>query len=350
MLENIYYNPEHTAGFSSLRKLEEAVPTYGKNQIQDWLQSQESYTLHKPIRKIFPRNKYHVTNINDLFEIDLIDVQSLSKFNNDIKYLLSVIDVFSKYAWVKPLKSKTAIEVSSAIEALLCTSGRRPLAIQSDKGKEFLGSAVQKIFKKYGIKHILANNPDIKASVIERFNRTLKTKMFKFFTFTSTYKYLDVLQKFIDAYNKTKHRTIKMAPADVTDENILQVYNSTYRNTHKNKKKNKFCVGDFVRISKYKHTFEKGYETNWTLEVFKIIKVIKRSPYTVYKICDLQNEPIDSIFYEPELQKVTYSDDSLFKIDKILKRRVRAGRRELYVRWKGYPEKFNKWIPETDVS
>lgn len=350
-MDKIYYNINHPAGFSSAHKLRKALfSKFSKNDIDEWLQNQDTFTLHKSVRKKFPMNKYFVTNIDDLFQADLVDLKSLNSYNDGYQYLLTVIDTFSKFAWVKPLKSKTTRDVSDAFENIFNYSDRVPLNIETDSGKEFTGRFIKKnVWNKYNINHFIARNPTVKACIVERFNRTLKTKMFKYFTHANTYRYLDVLDNLVDAYNSSIHRTIKMAPKDVTPYKVLEVYTNTHRNDIKTRKNPKYQVGDYVRISKYKHVFEKGYDENWTREIFKIVQVVKRQP-VVYKLCDLTDETIEGVFYEPEIQKVIYNNESIFKIDKILKKRIRNGIHELYVSWKGYPAKFNSWVGEKEIT
>lgn len=353
-LHEIYYTPSHPASFSSVKKLYNSARKVKKEitegDVKQWLSSQDAHTLHRPVRKRFPRNQYHVTNINDLFQADLIDMGSLGRHNNQAKYILTVIDVFSKYAWARCLKTKQARVVADAFEDIFITGKRIPLNVQTDKGKEFIGKPVQKLFKKYNINFYVARNPDTKAAVVERFNRTLKTKMFRYFTYTNSYRYVDVLQDLLESYNNTVHRTIKMTPAQVNDSNILTVYNNTYGKTREQPRTDaKFVVGDYVRVSKYKHILEKGYTSNWSDEVFRITYVIERTP-VVYEICDLLGENIDGVFYENELQKISLPTDTKYKIDKILRKRTRRGRSEVFVRWKGYPSKFNSWIRSSELS
>ena len=286
-----------------------------------------------------------MTNINDLFQADLIDMRKLASYNDGVKYLLTVIDVFSKFAYVIPLYSKSGSDVAAAFEEIF--TEQIPGNVQTDKGKEFLAKNVQKLFKKNDINFYVAKNPDVKAAVIERFNRTLKSKMYKYFTHANTFKYIDVLQNFVVSYNNTFHQTIKMAPVDVNSDNILEVYHNIKNSTStvsKRSRTKKYKIGDYVRIGKYKHAFEKGYETNWSGEIFKITDVINRDP-VVYKISDIMNEPIEGVFYHPELQRIKYNPDDVFQVDKVLKKRYKNGRCEVFVQWKNYPKKFNSWIP-----
>ncbi|CAK1582677.1 unnamed protein product [Parnassius mnemosyne] len=348
-INRIYYDPSNPAGFGSIDKLSKAMKgKMNKKQVKEWLKSQETYTLHKPIRKKFPRNRYILSNINELWQADLSDMRTYSQHNDGFKYILCIIDVFSKYAFARPMKKKNSETTKECFESIFTESNLTPTHIQSDKGTEFVSKDVQKYFKSKKINYYTTNNPDIKASIVERFQRTLKMKMWRYFTHNNTYRYIDVLQDLIYSYNHSFHSSIKMCPCDVNSNNIMTVWTNLYDRRSKklsleNPKPN-FNVGDYVRITKYKHVFQKGYESNWSDEIFIISSIIDRSPWVVYTITDLQNEPIIGTFYERELQKITYNPTSQHKIDKIIDTRYSGNRKEVLVKWKGYPDKFNSWI------
>jgi len=139
-LGKIYYDPKHTAGFSSAAKLVRAAKS-NKRNIEEWLSGQDTYTLHKSVRKRFSRNPYAVTYIDDVWEIDLADLSSLSRYNDKYKYLLNVIDIFSRYTWSVPLKDKTGKSIVAALTNLF--ENRKPITIQSDKGTEYVNATVQ---------------------------------------------------------------------------------------------------------------------------------------------------------------------------------------------------------------
>ena len=189
-----------------------------------------------------------------------------------------------------------------------------------------------------------------KSSVVERWNRTIKSKMWKYFTKNRTGVYIDVLPDIIKKYNNTYHRSIECTPTDARKpSNYQDVFNAlyNYNNTSPLNTPPKFKIGDQVRISKLKKTFEKGYTANWTEEVFNVQKVQTTSPYT-YKLKDTKNETIQGTFYEPELQ---LAKQTTFRIEKVLNRRTtKDGKREIYVKWLGYSTAFNQWIPETDID
>ncbi|KAL6433569.1 hypothetical protein ACFW04_006571 [Cataglyphis niger] len=219
--EKLYYNPSHYAGYSATENLLRATKrNFTRNEVVDWLKSQDAYTLHQPIRRKFPRLHYNVTNIDDLWMADLIDFRNLKNYNDGYSYLLTVIDVLSKFIWVEPLRDKTGFCVVKAFQHIFSKNNNRlPVYLQTDKGKEFIARRVQNFLKEKNIRFRVTRNPDVKAAIVERFNRTLKEWMWRYFTHKNTRRYIDVLQDIVHAYNHTIHSTIKMQPAVVTLEN-----------------------------------------------------------------------------------------------------------------------------------
>ncbi|KAF4519570.1 hypothetical protein B566_EDAN004777 [Ephemera danica] len=334
-LEKLYFDPNHVAGFGTAKKLWIATgKKYDRGKILEWLRAQDAHTLHRPRRTRFQRSRYFVPDMNNLFQADLCDMRSLEKFNKGFVYILTVIDVFCKKAWAIPLKDKRASTIIQAFKTIFKT--RKPQFLQTDKGKEFVAKDVQKYLKSENIKFYTTKNPDVKASIVERFNRTLKTKMWKYFTHANTYKYVDVLQDLVHAYNNSKHSAINMAPNDVTLKNQSEVYDYLYSGNGRygkiKKKKIIFNVGDKVRITREKYTFEKGYETNWSTEIFVISKILGGKPPR-YEIKDLNEELIDGSFYTEELQRVIVDENTTYKIDKIIASKGKGLSRQVLVKF-----------------
>ena len=240
--------------------------------------------LHKPIIRKFEKRKVHAAFKDNIGGADLADMQLLSRYNEGIRFLLCVIDIFSKYAWVVPLKDKKGISIVKAFQSILKQSNRKPDKIWVDKGSEFYNACSKKWLQDNDIVMYSTHNEG-KSVVAERFIRTLKSKIYKYMTSISKNVYIDKLDDIVDEYNNTYHTTIKMKPIDVKD--------NTYINTSKkiNYKDPKFKVGDRVRISKYKNIFAKGYMPNWSEEVFVVKKVKNTVPWT-YVINDLNSEEI----------------------------------------------------------
>lgn len=296
--------------------------------------------LHKRIRKKIQKRKVVAMQPDEIWAADLVEMQAFAKSNKGYKYLLMLIDIFTKYGWIVPLKTKTGSEVTNAFQKIF-KEGRIPAKIWSDKGKEFFNKTLNNLLKKHNIELYTTENEE-KSSVVERWNRTIKQNMWKYFTANNTYKYLDILQPLVNKYNNTYHRSIKCTPIEATQpQNELKVFQALYDDTPLLKKTPKFRLGDKVRIVKKKKTFEKGYTPNWTEEIFTITTVKNTKPPT-YVISDTNGEEIKGSFYEPELQKTT---QTIYRIEKVLNRRTRNGKKEIYVKWKGYNNKFNSWIP-----
>ena len=194
-----YTTPSAPGSFSAVENLKRyGDESYGK--VKRYLSNQDAYTLHKQRRIHFPRRKTYSKGIGDLYQADLVDLSNISRYNDSYRYLLTCIDVFSKKAWVIPLLSKSARHVTEAFEKIL-TSGDKCHMLQTDKGTEFLNGIFQSMLKRHDIHFYTSENEDIKAAVVERFNRTLKTKMYRYFTFKNTWRYIDVLRDLVDSHN-----------------------------------------------------------------------------------------------------------------------------------------------------
>ena len=297
--------------------------------------------LHKPIRKKFQKRLVFAKNVDDIWAADLVEMQPFARFNNGYKYILMVIDVFSKYGWAVALKSKTGIAVADALRSIIKKEQKSPAMLWTDKGKEFYNKHVAELLRKNNI-HLYSTENEEKASVVERWNRTIKTKMWKYFSANNTKKYIDILSQLIDRYNNTP--TVARQPAS-----YQHVFKTLYAKKVEDRRSVavKFHPGDKVRIVKKKKTFDKGYFPNWTEELFTISSVKDTKPPT-YTIQDLQGEPIKGSFYKEELQK---SKQDVFRIEKVIKKRKRKNNsEEAYVKWKGYNSDFNSWVPVSELQ
>lgn len=301
--------------------------------------SQVVNELHRSVRKNFIRRRVIQKAIDDLWQADLVELQPYSDKNNGYRYLLTVIDTFSKFAWAIPLKTKTAVDTTTAMESIL-KGKRKCLNLQVDNGKEFYNKSFKALMYKYNI-NLYSTYSNLKASIIERWNRTLKGRMWKAFSLQGTYKWLPIINQLVMDYNNTIHSKIRMKPADVTKEFEKHLLSTVYSNM-KIAGKAKLKVDDLVRISKYKGIFEKSYTHNWSTEIFKIIKIQITNPVT-YLLEDLNGEKIRGGFYEYEIQKSLAPD--VYLVEKIIRR---SGKR-LYVKWLGLPTTENSWINSENI-
>ena len=252
---------------------------------------------HKPIIRKFNKRKVYSQFKDNIWGVDLADMQSLSRKNKGIKYLLCVIDLNSKYAFVIPLKDKNGISIVNAFNKIIKQSNRKPNKIWVDQGGEFYNNVFENWLSDNNINMYSTYNEG-KSVAAERFIRTLKNKLYKHMTATGKNVYYDVLDDVVNKYNNTKQSTIKMKPIDV--KNNKRVYIDEH-----NEKDSKFKVGDRVRISRYKNIFAKRYAPNWSSEIFIVDKIIDTVPYT-YNLKDLNDEEIIGSFYDKELQKTKF--------------------------------------------
>ena len=288
---------------------------------------------------------------DEQWQADLVDVQALNKDNDGYRFLLTVIDVLSKYAWVVPLKDKTGKSLVDAFDAVFKKDGRVPERLQTDAGKEFLNKEFQRFLTSKNVLHFVTYN-ETKAQIVERFNRTLKNRMWRYFTFQNGRRYVEVLPALVEGYNKAYHRSIGTAPERVTQINAQEIWHRLYGKDFvkcSTRVRFKFKVGDKVRISKKKRTFEKGYLPNWTEEVFSIAQRLRRIP-PVYRLREYDGTMLDGTFYERELQRVQQSETDLFRIEKILKTRGKGKNEQYLVRWSEWPSKYDQWIPASSLK
>lgn len=294
--------------------------------------------LHAPARRVYPRRRVIVRGFDDLWQADLVDMQPYVKVNKGFKYILTVIDVLSKYGWAAPLKSKNAQDVTEAFQVII-ERGRKPANLQTDNGKEFYNSNFKGLMQKHNINHYSTYSV-MKASVVERWNRTLKNSMWQQFSLQGSYKWLDLLPGLVKDYNDRRHRTIGMPPAKVTPAIAKKLLDTVYNNI-KIAKPAKYHVGDRVRINKYKAVFDRGFTPNWSAEVFEIRKIQNTNP-TTYLIQDSRGAPVLGSFYTEELKNVRFPD--VYLVERILRRKGK----KVYVKWYGMDASHNSWIDNTN--
>ena len=270
--------------------------------------------LHKEFRRPETYLKVKSYNKDDIWAIDLIETIN-PKNNDNYRYILTVIDLYTRYAWAVPLKNKGAISIKTAFEDLFeATPDRIPNKLWSDLGKEFYNKTFEEFLSRNNIEIYSSQNaPDERINygshnpVIERFNRTLKHWMYTKFTERGKRVWVDILPELMEKYNNQIHRSIGVTPKEASDNprKILERTNENNTENDEDKDKQKFKVNDRVRIFKYKSHFEKGVTHKWSKEVFIIKEVFPSHPIT-YKLYDLNDEELLGRFYSNELQKSSF--------------------------------------------
>jgi transposase InsO family protein len=351
-LEAMYYDPADAGSYGGIDRLLRRAKATGlgvsREQVQAFLTDQQTYSLHKPTRRTFKRNFTYVSGIDKQWQADLADMQLLSRYNKGNKYILTCIDVFSKYAWAIPVQSKSAVSMVAGFKELFKEAGqRKPKRLQTDQGKEFLCAPVQALLKQHGIVHF-SSFSDQKAAVVERFNRTLRDRISAYQSKTNTKSYMKVLPRILKAYNASWHRSIKMAPRDVLPKHENKIWTRLYGDgsVGHSKRDRELAVGQKVRVPKWKGTFEKGYTPRWTEEHFTVRRALKH-PQRVYELAEYDGDPVRGIYYEDELQPI---GQNIYTVEKELAHRKHHGRKQVLVKWRGWPEKFNTWQYEDELQ
>ena len=264
--------------------------------------------------------------------------------NEGFKYILTVIDMFSRYGWAQPVKTKSPQHVKPAFEAIF-RGGRKPFKLQTDQGLEFESKTMQEFWRAHNIKQFSVKSA-AKCGMVERFNGTLKNRMWRYFTAAATHKWVNVLQQLVKGYNHARHRIIEMAPAEVTKEKEIPMW-LKQEGVEVKDVVAKVKVGDYVRLSKVKGVFGRGFLPQWTEEVFIVTNVRTKDPIQI-KVKDLEGNDIEGSYYKEEVQVV--SKPNMYRIEHIVRTRKRGGKKEYLIKWLGYPHHFNSWITEDAIT
>ena len=322
--------------------IKQIINTKQKLGMGDFTMENLSEELNKPVINKFERKKIIVNHIDEIHSCDLVDMQKYFKMNKGYKYIFTNIDIFSKYAWAFPIKSKKISDIKACFEKIF--KERKPKYIWSDQESSFFSKEILKFFENNNIK-IYHTYSNLKAVVIERFNRSLRELMMKAFVKNNNTVWYNILAELIKKYNNRCHNTIKMRPIDVNKSNEKHIKNIVYNYNITNKIL-KFKINDIMRISlKRRELFDKpSGNIKWSEELFKVYKINKSNVIT-YQLKDMNDEIIKGIFYEKELQ-LTKNITGEYIIEKILK----TNKNQMYVKWRGYSNNFNSWIDKNNVK
>ena len=343
LFARIYFDLAHPAGFSSVARLAKASKTK-RLAAQQFLRAQDAYTLFKPVRWKFPRRKTLSRGLHHQHQMDIVDLQNLKTYNDNHKYLLTIIDVFSRQAWAYCLKSKTGQEVAAVLEQHY-RHHPTPRFLQTDSGKEFYNAQVGELLRKLNIHHFSVYS-EPKASLVERFHRTILARLHRYFSKNNTYRYLEALPQLLHAYNNATHRSIGMAPVLVTKKNEKKVWMRLYAGQFPTSSpKYTFRIGDTVRIAQRPFVFAKGYRSRWTREYFTVAYRQNTCPVT-YMLRDEHGNLVQGSFYEQQMQVIERpSRDEAYPIDVLRTRKSgRRGAKEYLVHYRGWPSSFDEWI------
>jgi transposase InsO family protein len=324
-LKRLYLTLGDAAGFTTPTTLLREVRSRGKysftlRQIRDYLSEYEAYTLTRQRREKFRKVPFISHYTYEIVQIDLVDMIKYSKDNDNFKYWLTAVDSFSRKAHIQILKDKKGATVASAFKRIVSEIPGKIYSTYSDLGSEFRSSDFRKMLDSLNIRHIFS--PTAHAPIVERFHRSLKMRLNRYFIHKRTFSYIHILDHLLKSYNNSHHSSINMRPNDVSLSNQFTVYKYM-------KSKNepppiapyKFNLGQSVRISFEKKPFDREMGERYSREIFQILKRYRRHNINLYKLIDCSKEYIIGTWYENELQAVTSNTSDLFEIESVLRKR-----------------------------
>ena len=325
---------------------------FDKKEVDSALENNDIYSRFKQHKRAKKYSPIYVYKKRELFQSDVVFFtnQDLVKANNGYKYLFTTIDVFSKMAWVYPLKENKCVKVLECFQDILKKCGKNPERLNTDRGSELICKKFRKYLKDQNIHHYLSYSIR-KCPVVERFNLTLQNLLYRIMAKNNSNQWTKYIDQAMKIYLNRKHRTIKMSPLEAEkDENepiVRRTYFERYIASGNKKCKPKYKVGDSVRIWKERGTFHRGYNEDFTREHFIITKVLKNLPVPRYKLKDYSEEDVTGSFFEDEL--VRYNPSEFYDIKVIKKRKTKKGV-EYLVNFIGYPESMNQWVKASDLK
>ncbi|KAL3122980.1 hypothetical protein niasHT_008362 [Heterodera trifolii] len=351
-LDKLYNNPSSPAAFAGVTALwneaRKSIKHLRKKDVQHYLEGHRTYTLMRPRRVRFPRASTVAAGFMTDVQVDLADFQALSRHNRGHRYLLVAVDVLSKRLFVVPLKNKRAEEMLEAFKLLIGQMPMAPHRIFSDKGTEFKNRLLKEFFEEREIEKHEPVHSSVKASVAERSIRNVKQRLYRYFAETETLNWVDAAQKIVDGINSSPSRAHGMRPIDVGFSNAQRVWKRLYGGHGVTQKRRppRFRKDDFVRMSRDKGQFEKGYLPNYGDEILEVDEVLKGVRPIRYKLRDEHGEKFKGSFYEQELGRVRKDAETSYRIEKVYRKRKRAdGSTEMLVKFIGYPER--EWVHES---
>ena len=320
ILREVYFNP--LTGYGSKQQLykdvSEKVVNVSRREVKEWLEHQDAHSLFKTAIKKFKRRQTYSPGPGLFAQIDLVDMSAFEDENYGYRWILTTIDVFSRYAICVPIRRKfkefTRPGVEIFLEEYVSKSGRIPECIQSDDGGEFLNQNVLSLFREKEITHYSTRLTSKKAAVVERFNKSLKTIMWKHFEKKGHHEWIDVLQDFVANINSKVNKSIGMPPDKVMRENSYKVFSHLYGKAFPFEEP-KYEVGDRVRLSEYaspilnpnKKMFRKGYLTSFTKQVFIVVGISHGYPpmyHLKFAEGSREGDVVKGSFYEQEMSKI----------------------------------------------
>lgn len=353
-----YHTPGHPTAFAGVTKV---VDFYdgraSQEKVRRALYSSDPYTRHREYKRPRYYNPYYVYRQRRQVQADLIDVRELAAHNGGVKYLLLLIDIFSRYVWVLPLQTKSAPATRDALATWLQSLGRRtPEILATDSGTEFKNAPVRALLRQHGVQQQFKSGTS-KAAYAERANKSVQVLIHKYLAHRQRLKYVNALPSLVDTYNKRAHRSLDgVSPHEADKPRSQQWIRGILQRRHterasKARKKARLAVGDSVRVkilAKAVSADSRAYKPQFKGEYFVVTEVRTNMMVPMYRIRSQDTgEDISDSFYAEELQKV---DGDVFKVERVLAERGEGPDRELLIKWMFFGPQHNSWEKATNVT
>ena len=331
-LEEIYTTLSDPDGYTgSVSRLQKRTKLPLK-VVKRFLEKQDGYTLNRTMKRKIMRNHILTSKVDQQWQCDLSDMIGLK----GRRYCFVCIDCYSRYVFVIPIVNKLPNTIILAFQEIFDSTERKPEVVQSDKGGEFINRKVQNFLKSKNVKFVVATG-EHKAAMVERVQRTLKDQMWRYLsTFPESKDYEAILPDLVHSYNNRYHSSIGKTPTEVVAGEVPRL-----KFAKRGKQTEKFNVGDHVRLLGSKQVFAKGFHPSWSEQIYQISEIDNTKARRMYKLIDLNGELIKGKWYNQEIQKVAQPVN--FMIEKYIRSRIKNGRKQWFVKWAGYSDKFNSW-------
>lgn len=369
-----FYNPRLPGSFTSASKLHSVIKREGRYnislaRINEWAKGEDILSLHKDSKNPQKYRRVYAPGANHIWDADLLQLngERFKKANSNYSFILVTVDIFSRVCRAEATKSKSSKDMIVCFKKIFQRTQERPLYIRMDRGVEFTAHQVRDYLKDQGIK-VVYSNSESKAHFSEILVKNIKKRLFQFFQHTNSYSYINNLQDIIHSYNSTVHSSLGVSPLEVTAQNEQDIFNYQYRRqsakslkklmeyavkTHRNRKRNlyKYNIGQHVRLAYYrKKNFTRSYDEQFSGEVFTVRARKITDGIAQYYLRDYNGEDLKGPVYASEITPVTIDADGYFKLEKVLRTRVRNGKKEYLVKFQSWPEKFSKWVPSENIK
>ena len=332
-----------------------------RRQVRDWLARQRTFTLYADSKKRFKRLQTVPSGLNTDWQADLNDMQKFAGQNDGHGYYLVCIDVLSRMTYAEPVKKKEHTYMKAAFDHIFRRAGTKPWKIYTDSGWEFESAQMRAYFSRKDIlKFHSSAERELHATVAERANRTIKDRLYRFFSVENTLRWIDVLEDIVDDINNSVCRMTGMKPIDVNEVNgpVLQRRLYIRHTEYPVAKRPKFEVGDYVRVQVRKILFAKGWN-KYTDKLFRVTAIEEDQGMNLYRLEDTLQRKLPGRFYERELVKAVHFSETTTRIAGVVRtaagqpRRRRNPNGEGYqqlVRWVGHGPEFDSWVDENVLN